>query len=69
MKISRDPYGYRAPCSTGCRRVPYGIPIPPGTRLSPADNNRRAPAGNPVRAPWGVADGTRAGTVWACWLG
>ena len=26
--------------------------IPPGTRLSPADNNRRVPAGNLVLAPW-----------------
>jgi len=62
MKISQDPYGYRAVCVKGCRRVPYGIPsvIPPGTRLShcglsPAHNNWQVPAGNP--------------TVWACWPG
>jgi len=38
-KISRDPHGYRT-----------GRAIPPGTRLDPADKNRRVPAGNPVWA-------------------
>jgi len=54
MKISRDPYGYHA--------EPGARVIPSGTRLHPADKNRRVPAGNTVRDPWGrpMAYGTQA---------
>jgi len=57
--ISGEPYGYHAE---------PGWVIPSGTRLYPEDKYRRVPTGN-TRAPWGMTYGTRAGTVWVCWLG
>jgi len=76
------PYGSRLifinrdPCDnpSGSRMVGLyhagpGWVIPSGTRLHPADKSRRVPAGNTVRAPWGMTYGIRAGTVWVCWLG
>jgi len=41
---------------------------PSGTHLLPTDKNSRVPAGNTASAPWAMTYGTRAGTVWVCWL-
>jgi len=47
----------------------FCIEIPEGAHWVPTDKNRRVPAGNPVRVPDGIPDGSLKGTDWCVWLG
>jgi len=47
----------------------FCIEIPEGAHWVPTDKNRRVPAGNPLRVPDGIPDGSLKGTDWCVWLG
>ena len=46
----------------------FWIEIPEKTHRVPTDKNRRVPAGNPMRVPDSIPDGSREGPLRGVWL-